>query len=121
MKVVPTSLAAALVLLCATEAAAHGALKSASPADGATIPASPATVTLQFSETVELAFSGIKITGPAKAEVATGAASHGAGGERALEVTVPGTLVPGAYKVEWRVLSKDGHKTKGAYTFIIKP
>jgi methionine-rich copper-binding protein CopC len=29
------------------------------------------------------------------------------------------TLVPGSYKVRWRVLSIDGHWTRGDYTFVV--
>ena len=113
--------AAALALLLAGPALAHGALKSASPADGATISAAPASVKLEFSEKIELAFSSVKITGPGKIAVTTGAASNGGGSPNVLEVPVTGTLAPGVYRLEWRILSKDGHKTKGAYTFTLKP
>jgi methionine-rich copper-binding protein CopC len=29
-------------------------------------------------------------------------------------------MVPGTYRVEWRVTSADGHKTEGSYTFTVK-
>lgn len=36
-----------------------------------------------------------------------------------LEVSVP-KLSPGAYRVIWNVVARDGHRTTGDYTFVIK-
>ncbi len=36
-----------------------------------------------------------------------------------LEVSLP-SLPPGTYRVVWSVVSRDGHKTQGDYTFTIK-
>ena len=38
------------------------------------------------------------------------------------QVTLPlaETLPPGEYTVAWHVVSVDGHKTKGQYTFSVK-
>jgi hypothetical protein len=38
-----------------------------------------------------------------------------------LIVTVTGALPAGAYTVDWRALSKDGHTTKGSYVFTVGP
>lgn len=114
-------------LLCASlagfagDAFAHAHLKSADPAESATLSAPPPVLKLQFSEGLELKFSGIKVTGPAKDEVKLGPATLGAGGDTGLEVPVTGALAPGKYQVEWHILSKDGHKTKGSYSFTVKP
>lgn len=113
---------AALFLMLSTASAvsAHAHMKSTQPANDAVVTA-PTHIRLEFSEGLELAFSGIKITGPAKAAVATGAASHGEAGDSVLDVPVAGAMAPGQYTVEWRILSKDGHKTKGTFSFTVKP
>jgi methionine-rich copper-binding protein CopC len=111
----------ALLFMLSSGALAHAHLKTASPADHATVAAAMPSVRLEFSEEIELKFSGVKIAGPNKSTVTTGPATHGSGGDAVLEVPVTGPLAPGAYTLEWHILSKDGHKTKGSHTFTVKP
>jgi methionine-rich copper-binding protein CopC len=99
---------------------AHAHLAAATPAMDSIVATSPAELDLKFSEAINLKFSGVKVAGPDKAIVATGAASIAAGDESTLVVPVS-TLAAGVYTVDWHVLSKDGHKTHGSYTFTVKP
>lgn len=103
------------------EAMAHAHLKTSVPAGNATLAASPASISLQFSEALLLKFSGIKVTGPGNAEVKLGPAASGSGGDSALEVPVTAPLPAGLYTVDWHIVSNDGHKMKGTYTFTVKP
>lgn len=82
--------------------------------------ASPQTLTLSFSEGIEPAFSGVTVTGPQQHAVATGKLTRSA--DNPAEVTLPlaEALPPGEYTVAWHVVSVDGHKTKGQYTFSVK-
>ncbi|WP_246176589.1 copper homeostasis periplasmic binding protein CopC [Pandoraea soli] len=98
---------------------AHAHLKAASPADKASV-SSPSELDLTFSEALTLKFSGATLTGPDQKEVNLGDAMLMDGGKM-LMIGVPGKLAPGAYKVNWRALSVDGHKTSGTYTFTVKP
>jgi methionine-rich copper-binding protein CopC len=41
--------------------------------------------------------------------------------EATLTVPLQSALPPGAYTVKWHVLSTDGHKTEGSYSFMVKP
>jgi methionine-rich copper-binding protein CopC len=41
--------------------------------------------------------------------------------DKTLTAPVTGPLKPGTYTVRWNVLSVDGHKTNGTYTFTVKP
>ena len=111
------ALAALLSLGLAGPAFAHAHLKSAVPAQNATVPA-PSTLRLGFSEGLELRFSGIKLTGPGGAAVPTGDATLDTDG-MTLIVPVAGALPAGAYTVDWHALSKDGHTTKGSYAFTV--
>ncbi len=105
----------------ATPALAHAHLTAATPAAGGTVPTTPTELDLAFSEGLNLPFTGVKVTGPAGAAVATGKAALGPGGDTTLVVPVAGPLAPGSYTVAWHALSKDGHRTSGTYTFTVKP
>ena len=102
------------------QAFAHAHLKSAVPAVGSTVTTAPTELDLTFTEGVNLKFTGVTVTGPDKAAVATGEATL-MGGDTTLTVPISGTLAAGAYTVAWHALSTDGHKTNGTYTFAVKP
>lgn len=113
---------AALGLLCQTAPGlAHAHLKAAVPAVNGTVPTGPTELELTFSEGIELKFTGVKITGPGKAAVPTGAATLGTTGDTTLVVPVAPPLQPGSYTVAWHALSTDGHKTSGTYSFAVRP
>jgi len=115
-----TALSALAVVIFAGQAFAHAHLTKSVPADKATVAISPAELDLHFSEELDLKFSGAEIIGPNKASVKTGDAILTDEG-KTLMVPLPEKLDPGAYEVEWHVLSTDGHKTTGAYGFRVKP
>ena len=114
------AVAALVGLGLASPALAHAHLQSATPAEGSTVATAPTEIDLTFSEAVELKFTGVDMTGPGKAVVKTGAATLAAG-NRTLKVPLEGTLAAGVYTVAWHALSSDGHKTKGSYSFTLKP
>lgn len=117
-----TLVLAGLGLLAASAPAfAHAHLKSATPAIGGTVATAPTELDLKFSEGLNLKFTGLKVSGPAKAAIATGPAALGTGDDATLVVPVTDALPAGPYKVDWHALSSDGHKTSGSYTFTVKP
>ncbi|MBE7184145.1 MAG: copper homeostasis periplasmic binding protein CopC [Methylobacterium mesophilicum] len=110
----------ALGLFALSDAAsAHASIVSASPADRSRGPA-PAAVEVNFNETVNLAFSRLALRGPDGAKVAIGAPALVPGGKGML-APVEAKLAAGAYTVEWTVLSADGHKLNGKYSFTVTP
>jgi methionine-rich copper-binding protein CopC len=111
-------LSTALVWL-ATPAFAHAHLKSADPADTAVLDSSPASISLSFTEGLELAFSGIVLTGPS-GPVTLGAAGLAGDDHARLVIPVPAPLAAGTYTVNWHALSTDGHKTIGRTVFTVK-
>ncbi|NTH75538.1 copper homeostasis periplasmic binding protein CopC [Agrobacterium rhizogenes] len=113
-------LAAVLALGLAGQAFAHAHLKSAAPADKSTLTSSPSELDLTFTESLNLKFSGVKLTGPNKTAIKLGDPGLTRNG-KILTVPVSSPLGSGTYTVEWHVLSTDGHKTNGSYTFIVKP
>jgi len=102
-------------------ALAHAHLKAASPAENAKVAASPAGLSLTFSEALEVKLSGVTLKGPDGKTVATGTAVLDTKDGRVMRVPLEGALPPGKYTVQWRALSKDGHSTHGSYDFTVAP
>jgi methionine-rich copper-binding protein CopC len=116
MRVIPTTVT--LMVATAGAAFAHAYLDHASPRVGNTVAQSPKEVVLWFSEKVEPAFSTVEVRNEQGALVSSGKATVVSGTQ--LRVPVK-TLPPGTYKVIWRVLSVDTHRTEGNFTFRVGP
>ncbi|WP_024278217.1 copper homeostasis periplasmic binding protein CopC [Xanthobacter sp. 126] len=110
--------AAALGLMSATAAFAHAHLEKAVPGVGATVSAGPSEVRLVFSEAVEPRFSSIVVTRADGSAVASGAAAD-ASDPKALVLKLGAALPAGAYKVQWKIVSVDTHKTEGSFGFQV--
>jgi len=110
-------LAAAITVALTGQALAHAHLKSSEPAADSTVNGSPPELLLSFSEGVNLAFTGITLSGPGEKAIATGKPELKA--DRVLLIPITADLRPGAYSVKWHALSKDGHTSEGAFTFEI--
>lgn len=102
------------------QALAHAHLKGQYPAADANVDASPQALTLTFSEDIEPAFSGVTVVDDNQKAVALGEAERAPKMHNQLIVPVDKPLASGHYQVNWHVLSVDGHKTKGNYTFSVK-
>lgn len=110
--------ALSLVLLTSAPALAHAMLDRAMPPVGSTLPAAPREVVLSFTEELEPAFSTIEVRSESGAVVSNGKARVDAKQHTQLRVPLK-TLAPGTYKVIWRVLSVDTHRTQGDFTFRV--
>ncbi|WP_204279170.1 copper resistance protein CopC, partial [Enterobacter asburiae] len=60
------------------------------------------------------------VTGPQQHAVAAGKLTRSADNPAQVTLPLAETLSPGEYTVAWHVVSVDGHKTKGQYTFSVK-
>jgi methionine-rich copper-binding protein CopC len=120
-----TCKAAAIVALLSfsmmENAMAHAHLKVEVPAHDAVVASAPTSLRLEFSEALELEFSGVTLSDASGKSVATGAAALAPDSNMVLLVPLSGRLAPGAYTVAWHALSRDGHKTKGSYSFTVRP
>lgn len=118
------SLRYALLFLASTLAApaawAHAHLTHQYPAADAEVTAAPQALTLNFSEGIEPSFSGATLTGPKQESIKTRPAKRNEQDAKQLIIPLDQTLNPGTYTVNWHVVSVDGHKTKGQYTFSVK-
>src|SRR5574338_355463 len=97
---------------------AHAHLDHASPAVGSTVAESPKEVSLWFTEALEAKFSAIEVRDAQGTAVQTGPATLAHGNTAQLRVPLK-PLTPGTYRVIWRVLSVDTHRTQGDFTFRV--
>jgi methionine-rich copper-binding protein CopC len=91
----------------------------ADPKVGATINASPERVRIWFDGAMEPAFSKIMVHSADGKMVDKRDGRVNSSDPTLLEVSLP-PLPAGTYQVMWNVVSRDGHRTMGNFTFIIK-
>ena len=101
-------------------ASAHAQLDHAQPAPGAKLAAAPNEVAIWFTEAVEPKFSSIVVQNAKGVAMQTGAATLAPGNSAQLSVKLK-PLAPGTYKVLWRVLSVDTHRSQGSFSFSVGP
>jgi methionine-rich copper-binding protein CopC len=89
------------------------------PKVGATISSSPSSVRIWFDGDIEPVFSAISVRDSNGNRVDKGNARVDPPDSTLLEVSVP-PLPPGKYRVIWNVVARDGHRTMGDYTFVVK-
>ncbi len=111
-------LAGALVLARPGPVAAHSLLLESSPPARAVIASGPAVITLIFNNRVEKRLCRLRlIDGQGRAR--TLAISADGPADR-LQARAP-ELSPGPWRVEWIVMSADGHVVSGAFAFRLAP
>lgn len=98
--------------------AMHATLLSSQPAKGSTLASSPTRIYLVFSEEIEPALGSIRLVGPNGRVVALKATGDPRN-VSALVGPVAAPLTPGAWRVEWRITSEDGHPIDGAFSFTV--
>ena len=118
-RLVGALLAAVLGLGVPTPAPAHSLLLESTPAAGATVTVAPPTLSLRFNNRVEKLLSRLRLS-TAHGELVRLATPASDGTADRLSVPLP-ALAPGAYRVEWQVLSADGHVVRGRFTFQVAP
>lgn len=105
----------AAVLLAATPLLAHSKKETTSPADGAVLEAAPESIEMTFDSPMRITMVRLTDAGGADVELER---SDGMAPVTQFEA-VPAALLPGAYIVEWRGLSGDGHPMQGSFSFEI--
>ena len=112
----------ALVLALAafpSRAHAHPVLVRSVPAKDATLTATPSTIRLTFSESVEWSLSTLTLEGPGGASIALGKVGRGADSAQVIVAAIGTALPNGTYTVKWRAAGKDGHGTRGQFSFVV--
>ena len=108
-------------LLCfmdVTQAEAHAFLVKSSPSVGSTVKPGISELRLEFSEPVELAFSGMQLVNASGVPVPLGSFGFGDSTHKVLTGKLL-NLAPGNYAVKWHVVSVDTHPTEGSFTFRV--
>jgi methionine-rich copper-binding protein CopC len=95
---------------------AHSLLLASSPAAGSVVSAPPGQITLGFNNRIEKRLSRIRLVGGGETRDLSVSAD---GRADSLTATVP-PLAPGTYRVEWQVLSADGHVVSGVFSFRLE-
>ncbi|SFJ61561.1 copper resistance CopC family protein [Cellulomonas sp. KH9] len=108
------ALALVLAVLVASPAAAHNTLRSTDPADGSTVAAAPPQVTLTFDQPAMELGTQVVVTGPDGVVVSDGPVQLV---DSSVVQPLVETLPAGAYTVDWRVTSADGHPLSGTFGF----
>ncbi|GAA4870898.1 copper resistance CopC family protein [Actinomycetospora straminea] len=107
-------LAVSALLATAGTASAHDVVTGSDPADGATLPTAPTSVSVTFSDEPQGNLSTLTVVGP-------DGARHDAGPTttQGQVVTVPVGPLPqaGRYEIGYRIISSDGHPTTGSVAF----
>src|SRR5205085_2259886 len=95
--------------------AAHSLLLESTPAANATVGAPPA-LRLRFNNRIEKRLSRVRLVDERGAATDLTLAEDGAADW--LSAPAP-SLAPGRYRVEWQVLSTDGHVVTGRFSFTV--
>ncbi|HEV8585757.1 MAG TPA: copper resistance protein CopC [Methylomirabilota bacterium] len=114
-----------VMLVCALalappSAGAHAFLDRADPRVGATVKTPPTHVRLWFTGALEPAYSRVRVLDGAGKRVDLNDSALEPGNAALLRVSLP-ALVPGRYRVVWRVISVDSHVTEGDFFFRVEP
>jgi len=110
-------LAAAVV--GAAPALAHAVAISTDPADGARLSATPAAVSVTFSEHVSFGSGYLRVVDSRGRRVDTGTVQHPGGDATKVAVPLRTGLPDDSYIVSYRIVSADSHPVGGAFSFVV--
>jgi methionine-rich copper-binding protein CopC len=99
----------------ADPAQAHSRLAASTPAEGAVLRDPPAEAAITFDEAARL--TALRLIGPDGERIALPGDPMTSPGEA--RAPLP-PLAPGAYEIEWRALSVDGHPIRGRIRFTVE-
>jgi copper resistance protein C len=101
------------------QALAHAFPDHSEPRVGDTVDHCPDWVKIWFFGELEAAFSTIEVHDAKGVRMDPGNGTVSPSDPTLLQVKLP-KLPAGVYHVQWAVLARDGHRTKGDYTFEIR-
>jgi methionine-rich copper-binding protein CopC len=107
----------ALLLLTIPPAAAHSLLLESFPAADTAHASTPTELRLRFNNRIEKRLSRLRLVDERGARHDLPVDPDGAADW--LIAPLP-AMTPGRYRVEWQVLSTDGHVVSGRFTFTVK-
>jgi methionine-rich copper-binding protein CopC len=126
MKVLLALVCVAVLVMTPSQALAHARLLKSVPADNSEVGQPVEKIEIWFNELLDNGFNSIgvfpaaDVTSPNRKSIATEEAKVDAKDRTHLTLKLK-LLPPGAYVVEWRVLSLDGHTAPGRFKFRVRP
>ena len=105
-----------LSLAGAAGASAHAVLTSSDPVENASLPINPERVSATFNEQMQAAFAAMTVIGPDGGQYSDGDVAV-AGATLSVGVRPGGPA--GAYTVNYRATSADGHVVSGAWSYTV--
>ena len=108
------------ILSAGAVACAHLALETSSPQADETVAASPATVTLWFTEAPQMAGTSVRLLPEGGEPLELSAATAKADDSTVVVLDVSETLADGDYRVMWRAMARDGHTIRGDFGFTVQ-
>ncbi len=116
----PAVLGLALVLATAPAgpALAHAELRASEPAEGAVLSAPPGRIALSFTEPMQV--TSLRLLDDAGRERPLRREGARTAATAETRAGVPDPLPPGAYRIEYRGLSADGHVGGGVVRFRVE-
>lgn len=111
-------LTALAILVPTAPASAHAVLKRTAPGAGAILDTAPATVTMTFTESVDLLPGKVTVIAPDGADARRAEPSTREGGA-VVRIPLRDGLGRGTYVVSYRVVSADGHPISGGFVFSV--
>ena len=109
------SLLAALLFASVTPVVAHSLLLESAPAANAVV-TGPGRVELRFNNRIERGLSRIRLVDERGTRRDLSIDGHGSPDRLSASFAA---LAPGPYRVEWQVLSTDGHIVSGRFSFRV--
>jgi copper transport protein len=106
-----------LVLRAYSIASAHVTLVLSEPAAGARLDSPPGRIRLQFSETLDASLARITIVSPDGAQITLRVTTDPSNAYTLL--ASPALTGTGAFRINWRVVSDDGHPVSGSLSFTV--
>jgi len=101
------------------EVGAHAFVSRTEPRMSANLAESPAQVRIWFDGPVEKMFLEVRVETEGKRRVDKNDAHRNPADDTLVEVGLP-RLLPGRYRVFWKVVARDGHKREGSFSFLVK-
>ena len=100
-------------------ASAHSFPQHAEPRVGAVVSTPPTKVRIWFTGALEPVISTLRVEDAGGKQVDRGDSRLSPGDNSLIEVSLA-PLPAGVCRVIWAVVSRDGHRTQGSYTFTIQ-
>lgn len=109
--------ALAALLLSPLPARAHSELRASEPANGARLATPPAEIVLRFNEAVQLTALTLRDEAGRQTRIVLPRDTA----PRNVERLAAPPIALGAWRLEWRAISADGHPVRGTVRFTVEP